>query len=98
MHLIKWLLGLALLVLIASFTALNAKSVSFHYLLGQRTIPLVILLFLAFLCGLGVMLVWIGPAWLRCRWKANALQSHLIQREQELFLLKGPGSTTRNLP
>ncbi|MES2211548.1 MAG: LapA family protein [Pseudomonadota bacterium] len=98
MHLIKWLLGLALLVLIASFTALNAKSVSFHYLLGQRSIPLVVLIFLAFICGLLAMLLWIGPAWLRCRWKANSLQNHLIQREQELFLLKGPGNPPRNLP
>lgn len=95
MRAFKWIVAIVLLVSLTLFATLNARSVSFHYVFGHAELPLVLLLLFAFVVGLLISMLWLGPGWLRWRWKAHQLQNHLLQSEQELLLLKGP---TRSEP
>jgi uncharacterized integral membrane protein len=51
MRLIWWLLGLIVFIVVVGFALLNSEAVKVNYYLGEKALPLVLLLAIAFLIG-----------------------------------------------
>lgn len=88
MRLITFFFSILLIILGVAFALLNAQSVEVNYLIGTKTLSLVILLFIAFTLGVLVSFTLIGLRILKLKMHNKLLEHKLKKTQDELKLLQ----------
>lgn len=84
MRLVTLILTLIIIIVGVSFAALNAKMVEVNYLIGSKTLPLVVILLLSLVVGSLLSLLVLGLSLLRMKAKNKWLAHKLKQAKEEL--------------
>ncbi len=77
MRILSFIIVIAILILCIMFTSLNASSATVNYLLGQKEIPLIAIMFISLI--LGILLCFILMIW-----KVIKLKSKVCSLERKL--------------
>ena len=83
MKLLGYIIVIALGVIFALMGLFNSDSVAFNYLLGERKLPLVVVMVLSFLCGALFTLLVFGFKTLYWRNRAKKLQAQLEREHRD---------------
>lgn len=88
MRIFTYILLLLLILLGISFAILNAEPVSIHYYLGQRQLPLSLLLVLALTIGLIIGMMVSGIFYLKLKSENYRIKSRIKIAEKEIENLR----------
>lgn len=83
MKLLGYIIVIVLGIIFALMGLFNSNDVVFNYLLGERDLPLVVVMVLSFLCGALFTLFVFGVKTLFWRSRAKKLQSQLDREHRE---------------
>lgn len=72
-----------ILVIGVSFAILNASTVTVDYYIAKSTMPLSVVIFIAFVLGLCVGILLMLPKWLGARFKARRLRKQLTNNSAQ---------------
>lgn len=84
MRTISFIFLLLILVVGIAFSAMNAKSIPVHYLLGTRELPLVFVLFIAFMLGVVLSFLMMSLKVIKLKSKVHGLNSKLKKIEEDM--------------
>jgi putative membrane protein len=88
MRILLYIVFLLIILLGISFAYLNANSVTFNYYLGERTMPLSLLLICSFGVGLILGFVVVFISWIRLKVENIRLKKRLKSAKQEIENLR----------
>lgn len=88
MRIITYIIFIIILLAGIIFAYLNASSVAFNYYFGIKTMPLSLLLIVAFGIGILVSFLFVVISWLRLKSKIFRQKKHIRNLEQEIAALK----------
>lgn len=88
MRIVSLIFLVLLLVATVMFASLNSASTSVNYFLGERELPLILLMFMCLL--IGVLLGWLLMFWklIKLKSKIHSLNSKLRKAEDNLSKMK----------